>query len=177
MHQTERLLELLDEEGPRLHRLLYRLTMRADIAEDLLQELFLKLCRTSGFLAASSPVAFAIRTAVNLAFDWRRRQTRRVEAAALDVAAEGGVIAGPPIDFLGGLIQREQMEQVLAAMVTLPEAQRVALILQYVEHQETDEIGRQLGRTPHQVRALCAKGLASLRAKLNDQSRKEVTDG
>jgi DNA-directed RNA polymerase specialized sigma24 family protein len=69
------------------------------------------------------------------------------------------------------------MERVLAAIAELPEMQRLALILQHVEHQDTEEIGRQLGRTPHQVRALCSKGLASLRVNLNNHSRPEVADG
>jgi len=172
LHQTERLLKLLDEEGPRLHRLLFRLTLRPEVAEDLLQELFLRLRESSGFTAAISPIAFVTRTAVNLAFDWRRCQARRVVTSALSED-----IPAPTADLLGDLIQREQMERVLATIAKLPEMQRLALILQHVEHQDTEEIGRQLGRTPHQVRALCSKGLVSLRANLNDQSRKEVADG
>jgi DNA-directed RNA polymerase specialized sigma24 family protein len=37
------LLKLLDEHGPKLDALLTRLTLRSDLAEDLLQDLFLKL--------------------------------------------------------------------------------------------------------------------------------------
>ena len=153
-------------------RLLVRLTLRADVAEDLLQELFLKLHGASGFAAARNAAAFATRTAVNLAFDWRRRQTRCIESVALTED-----IAGRPADPLNGLIQRQELERVLTAMAELPEVQRMVLTLQHVEHQGTDEIGRQLGRTAHQIRAISAKGIASLRATLNSQTRQEMDDG
>src|SRR3954469_12111610 len=89
VNPTGRLLQLLDTDGRRLHRLLTRLTLRADAAEDLLQELFLRLRDSAGFRMADNPAAFAVRTAVNLAFDWRRKSQRRREVAAVpDVAAE-----------------------------------------------------------------------------------------
>jgi RNA polymerase sigma-70 factor, ECF subfamily len=172
LQSTERLLKVLDEDGPRLHRLLFRLTLRAEAAEDLLQDLFVNLSQSAGFAEADSPTAFAVRTIVNLAFDWRRRQSRRIDAMPLD-----NDIAGRPADPLGGLIDQEQMQQVLNAIEALPENQRLVLILRHLEHQEPEEIGKNLGRTPHQVRALCAKGIATLRASLGGVAQKEMSDG
>ena len=172
MQSSDRLLKLLDEEGPRLHRLLFRLTLRADAADDLVQDLFVKLRQASGFVEAESPTAFAVRTAVNLAFDWRRRQSRRIDATPLD-----NDIVAPSSDPLGGLIRQEQMRRLLAAIDRLPDIQRLALILRHLEHQEPQEIAKHLGKTPHQVRALCAKGVASLRAILGGMAQKEMSDG
>ena len=42
-------LSLLEAEGPRLYALLARITLREDVAEDLMQELFLKLNRSRPF--------------------------------------------------------------------------------------------------------------------------------
>ena len=81
--RTDDLLRLLDAEGPRLHALLIRVTLREDVAEDLMQELFLKLNRSKAFDRAVDPVAYAGRTAVNLAFDWRHRQKRRSESNSI----------------------------------------------------------------------------------------------
>jgi RNA polymerase sigma factor (sigma-70 family) len=172
LQSNDRLLKVLDEEGPRLHRLLFRLTLRADAAEDLLQDLFVKLSHSDGFTAADNHTAFAVRTAVNLAFDWRRRQSRRIDAAPLD-----SDIAGQTVDPLAGLIDQEQMQQVLNAIEALPEIQRLALILRHLEHQEPEEIGKNLGRTAHQVRALCSKGIATLRTSLGGMAQKEMSDG
>jgi RNA polymerase sigma factor (sigma-70 family) len=158
---TERLLKLLDEHGARLHRLLARLTLRADAAEDLLQDLFLKLRSSGGFQKADDPLGYAIRAAVNLAFDWRRKSSRRPEVA---LAAEQPAAADDP---LVRLEHREEKEQLLAAIAELPEGMRVCLALRYVEQFEVDEVARKLGKSPHQVRALCAKGIARLRQRLS----------
>src|SRR5262249_10478577 len=154
-----------DEHGRRLHRLLARLTLRRDAADDLLQDLFLKLRESNGFAKADDPAAFAVRAAMNLAFDWRRRQSRRRDVALADDPA------GPLIDPLAGIVEREEMEQVLAAIAELPDVTRLAVTLRYLERHETDEVAKLMENTPHQVRALCAKGLAMLRERLGEPAR------
>jgi RNA polymerase sigma-70 factor (ECF subfamily) len=171
MDATGRLLKLLDEHGVRLHRLLARLTLRGDAADDLLQDLFLKLRASNGFAKADDQVAFAVRTAVNLAFDWRRRQVRRRDSGLLN-----DDLGGRAPDPLAGLVEREEMEQVLAAIAELPDATRLAITLRHLERHETEEVARLMGNTPHQARALCAKGLAMLRQRLGEPAR-EVSDG
>ncbi len=47
---TNQVLSLLDEQGPRLYALLVRITLREDVAEDLMQELFLRLSRRDALL-------------------------------------------------------------------------------------------------------------------------------
>ena len=66
---TDTALAFLAEHGPRLHAILLRLTLRADVAEDLMQDLFCKLAENQRFATAASPVAYATRMATNLAFD------------------------------------------------------------------------------------------------------------
>ena len=56
------LLDLLDANGPYLFRLLHRVTLCEDAAEDLLQELFLKLPASDGFRSATNRLAYAYRT-------------------------------------------------------------------------------------------------------------------
>ena len=158
MNQTDELLKLLDAEGPRLFRLLARLTLRDDAADDLLQELFLKLHRSPGFASAQSRIAFASRAAVNLAFDWRRRAQRT------DTAPLPDDLAGITRDPLEALIRREEIAVVFAAMESLSELQRLVLILHYVEQQSPEEIGSAIDKSAHQVRALCSKAVAALRA-------------
>jgi DNA-directed RNA polymerase specialized sigma24 family protein len=70
--QTE-LLDLLDKFGAGLHALLTRLTLREDVAEELLQDLFIKLQGAKDQGRIDCWYAYARRTAINLAFDWRRQ--------------------------------------------------------------------------------------------------------
>ncbi len=165
---TDVLVDLLERQGPRLHRLLARLTLREDVAEDLLQELFLKLRRSAPFASARDPSAYTFRAAVHLAFDWRRKQRRapRPEALPEDLAA-----AGP--SSLDGLVRREELEELLAALADLPELGRDCLVLHYLERQPYESVAAHVGKTPHQARALCHKAVTRLRRLLG--GRKEVS--
>lgn len=90
--QTE-LLELLDRSGAGLYALLTRLTLREDVAEELMQDLFLKLNGAENQGGIDCWCAYARRTAINLAFDWRRRQATR-RACSLDGFPERASDAG-----------------------------------------------------------------------------------
>ena len=152
------LLSLLEMHGAELHALLARLTMRADVADDLLQELFLKLRRSEGFARADNRKAYAFRTAIHLAFDWRQAQWPIVPLKTEPVAP-----AASPLECL---LDAEEMAQMLDAMRSLSELNRQVLVLRYLQHQEYAEIAQQVGKTEHQVRGLCHKALGQLRTIL-----------
>jgi DNA-directed RNA polymerase specialized sigma24 family protein len=76
--RQKELLELLDKSGADLYALLTRLTLREDVAEELMQELFIKLNHSRGIGNVANWNAYARRSAINLAFDWRRSQKRSV---------------------------------------------------------------------------------------------------
>ena len=155
---TNKLLSLLDEHGGRLHGLLVKLTLSEDAAEDLLQDLFLRLSNSNGFLRATSPEAYLFRTATNLAFDWRKRNQR---ALAMGELPDGDITQwDEPIE---KTVRHEEMQRVLAAMDGLPEASRELLTLRYLEGLSYDQLANGLDSTPHRVRALCSKAIARLR--------------
>ncbi|MBN1509144.1 MAG: sigma-70 family RNA polymerase sigma factor [Sedimentisphaerales bacterium] len=156
--QTE-LLDLLETSGARLHALLARLTLREDVAEELMQDLFLKLHGARDQGGIECWYAYARRTAINLAFDWRRRQaTRRM--CSLDVASERASDNPAP---LSRLIEFEELEQVLSAIDQLHGASREVLVMRYIQQDSYEEIAEQLGKTVHQARALCFKAMSALR--------------
>ena len=74
--RQKELLELLDKSGTNLYSLLTRLTLREDVAEELMQELFIKLSNTRGMNKIANWDAYAHKAAINLAFDWRRSHKR-----------------------------------------------------------------------------------------------------
>ncbi len=156
------LLELLDAHGAGLHALLTRLTLREEVAEELMQELFLKLRGAKDQGRIECWYAYARRTAINLAFDWRRRQATR-RTCSLDALSERASEADGP---LGKLIASEELEQVLAAVGRLQGASREVFVMRYIQQSSYEEIAAQLGRTVHQVRALCFRALSTLRAVL-----------
>lgn len=156
------LLSILDKHGAQLHALLTRLTLRSEVAEDLLQELFLKLARAKSFSAAHNPRAYVFRAAIHLAFDWRRAQ-RYAEPLPTDLPLSSTENGAGPLD---RLIDAEELEQVLDAMRYLSRLGRHVVVLRYLQQFDYAEIAEQLGKTVHQVRGLCAKALGQLRSML-----------
>jgi RNA polymerase sigma-70 factor, ECF subfamily len=157
---TDDALALLETHGKQLFALLFRLTLRNDVAEDLLQDLFCKLAASDGFRRAENRLAYAHRMATNLAFDWRRR--RKFTDHNGYFADQASPIEPP----LAGLVRREELEQTLNAISELPHSASEIIVLRYLEDCSYDEIARQFGKTTHQVRALASKALRQLRTML-----------
>jgi RNA polymerase sigma-70 factor, ECF subfamily len=160
----ERVLDVLDTSGPRLFRLLKRLTLREDVAEVLMQELFLGLHRSNGFRRASDPAAYAYRTAMHLAFAWHRRRKRRPEAETIRCDPES-----PAVDPLARIIHLEQFELVLQSLGKLPKSGRDIVVMRYIQGDSYEEIAGHFGKTTHQVRALCHKAIMRIRDLTGDR--------
>jgi RNA polymerase sigma-70 factor (ECF subfamily) len=172
---SARLARLVEAEGARLYGLLARLTLREEVADDLLQELVVRLSRSDGFQRANDPVAYARRAAIHLAFDWRRQGKSRRRTGPLSDEP-----AVPAPNLLGQLVDREELEQVLAALEKLSRLSRSCLVLRYIEQLSYQEVAEQLDVTPHQARAACHKGIRRLRSLMgvlpSAPSPKEATD-
>jgi RNA polymerase sigma factor (sigma-70 family) len=156
------LLDLLEEHGADLLALFTRITLRADVAEDLLQELFLKLRNAGGLARANNCKAYLFRAAMHLAFDWRRARQ-----ATDPMPTEVVVREESPLDHLIGV---EQFKEVLNALQTLSELNREVLVLRYLQNHEYAKIAEMLGKTEHHVRAICSKALGHLRTALQTES-------
>ena len=164
-HQR-RLLELLNEIGPRLHALLTRVTLRADVAEELMQDLFLRLSDSRGFATAGNPSGYAYATAMNLAFSWRRSQDRM--AQVLSNTGRQVSHQDPPLE---KLIADERIEQTLSALDHLPDTQREVLVMTYIQQEPDEVIAELIGRSPHQVRGLRHKAIVALREQFQTEKR------
>lgn len=164
------LTSLLESAGPRLFALLTQLTLREDVAEELLQELFIRLSRSAGFARSESREAYVVRSAINLAFDWRRKQKRALRPASLTTDVPS--TASSP---LTTLINREELEQVLDAANRLNTVRREVFILRYVQQESYEVIAERLGRTPHQVRGLGHKAVQQIRKQLSSGSDRSVS--
>ena len=139
--------------------LLTRLTLREDVAEELMQELFIKLSTAPNRTRIDCWEAYACRTAIHLAFDWRRRRQKRLTRPLEGVREPVSPVRGP----LGDAVQREAFEQVLVAIERLNGTSREAFVMRYIQQDTYEVIAEQLGKTPHQVRALCFRAMKRLR--------------
>ena len=140
-----------------MYALLVRLTLREDVADDLLQELVVRLSQSEGFRNADDAFWYARRAAIHLAFDWHRRKNRQRQIE--DLLEEPAIATTNP---LNTLIAHEDYEQILASMVRLSALSRICVALHYIEQLSYIEIAEKLGTTPHQVRGVCHKGIRRL---------------
>jgi RNA polymerase sigma factor (sigma-70 family) len=149
-------LDVLEASGEGLHRLLTQLTLRKDAAEELLQELFIRLSASPAFVRADDPTAYAFRSAANIAFEWRRknRQTAQLDESLLPPEAAGQMDMA---------IENESLAQVLDAIGHLNETMRFLVISHYIEQQSYDQIAAKTGKSPKYVRAMCSKAVTKIR--------------
>jgi RNA polymerase sigma factor (sigma-70 family) len=164
-------LSLLSEHGPRLYSLLVKITLREDVAEDLMQELFIRLSRRGVMSRAVDPVGYAVRAATRLAFDWRRSHRRRPDTTAIDVEFESAVDS--PVRRLE---QREDLQAVLDAIEKLSTVCRSIIVMRYLEGRPYQEISATVGKSLHQTRSLCYKSIVHLRtlAKVTRPNSSEI---
>ena len=141
-----------------MHALLTRLTLRDDVAEELMQDLFIKLSKANRLKKVKNWNAYAHKAAINLAFDWRRRQ-KRVPVPLDDVCEP----VSNQDSALSELVHREELQETLNAIGQLNGLSREALVMRYIQQESYEHIAEKLGKTEHHVRAMCSRALGHLR--------------
>lgn len=145
---------------------LYRMTggNRA-LAEDLVQEAFLRVLKAIGNYHATQPFKpwlYAI--AVNLTRDhFKRADTRRSNLVGDEVLAE---IVSDAEALDAGLLAGEEAQAVAAAIADLPPHQREALLLRYYQDLSLTEIALALNVPVGTVKSRLHLGLKRLKAQL-----------
>jgi RNA polymerase sigma-70 factor, ECF subfamily len=133
-------------------------------AEDLTQETYLALAERirSGDLPPA-PLPWLLRVARNKVVDFYRRQERTAaRITGWSAQAEQVLAASPGID------QFADRELIRTALAGTPPAQRIALVLHYLDGLTVAEIAAELGKSEHAVESLLARGRATLRTHLTE---------
>lgn len=172
-HDAAALTDLYDAYAPRVYGLLVRLTRSRDLAEDLLQETFLRMTRTIGEYAHDGRFeAWLFRIAGNLARDHVRRVQRRGSMASLDgsEAPDGGFEPAdrhheaPP----AALDRAEAAEALAAAIDRLPPDDREIVLLRHYGELSFKEIAALLGVPLGTALARGHRALKKLKAYLTE---------
>lgn len=147
------------KQRPMLMRLMTtRLGSAAD-AEDMLQDLWLKL-ESLPEQALDNPAAYLFRVAANLAADRRLSTARAVARDGLWLSAQPGSEEFPDAEHV--LLARERLSEVEEAMAAMPERMRSALYMARVERRPQKEIAQLLGITVSGVEKLLKRGYRHL---------------
>ena len=135
---------LVDRHSRSIYRLAYRMTGRAEDAEDVVQEAFVRAYRQlSRFEARSNFATWLYRITFNCAVDYMRARPRREAAGAqdrLDQMSEP--TPGPTMDDL--VYAGEIGERVQTALGGLSEQERAAFLMRHYQGCSIEEISQAL---------------------------------
>ncbi len=143
--------EVVTRYKAKIYNYIYRMTGSADDAEDLTQEVFIRMYTSiDSFRGQSSLNTWLFRIAGNLCIDRFRRTKNRVPAYSLDEpvgedAAQTHEVADHTYEPHRLLENVEMAEQIQMALSKLPEKLRATLLLHDIEGLPYEEIAQIVG--------------------------------
>jgi RNA polymerase sigma factor (sigma-70 family) len=156
--------EIVDKHTARVYRLAYRLTGNAHDAEDLTQEVFVRVFRSLDTYTPGTFEGWLHRVTTNLFLDGARRKQRIRFDALSDERASRLRSSSPSPDMAYADMHFE--DDVERALATLPPDFRAAVVLCDVEGLTYEEIAEILDAKLGTVRSRIHRGRAQLRAAL-----------
>ena len=151
-------------------RFLYRMVRDYAVAEDLTQEVFLRICRSRlRYEPTAKFSSWIYRIAANLASNWRRDQRLRQNQESLDEVAPDGwrkqfADRGPTVD--QSLLRQARLNAVRSAIQSLPERQRRAVMMQRYDDMDYHQIAVAMDCSTQTVRSLLFRAHSALRSQL-----------
>ena len=160
--------EVVREHSGRVYRLAYRLTGNVHDAEDLTQDVFVRVFRSLSSYTPGTFEGWLHRITTNLFLDGVRRKQRIRFDALADDAAERVSGREPPPD--RAVDERMLDGDIQAALDELPPDFRAAVVLCDIEGLSYEEIAATLGIKLGTVRSRIHRGRAQLRAALEHRA-------
>ena len=162
---------LLDKHRNPLVHFLYRMVQEQPVAEELAQEVFLRIYKSR---ASYEPTArfttWMFRIATHLALNWLRDEKHARAEERLDEDRGGGLPAREVPDRKPSVEQRMvydvRLQEIRDAISLLPEKQRAAVLMHKYEEMEYCQIASVLECSESAVKSLLFRAYETLRAKL-----------
>lgn len=151
---------LIETQGKAIYSYLWRMLGDPLLAEDCLQEVFLRAFRAYDRLEEDANLrAWIYRIATNTALTTRGRAAKR-KARTMDLCFD---LPSPAANPLQQVIDRELLQAVTAAVESLPGKQRAAVMLRKYQECSYEEVAQVLGCNQATARAHVYQGLRKLR--------------
>jgi RNA polymerase sigma-70 factor (ECF subfamily) len=153
---------------------LYRMVRDTAVAEDLAQEVFLRVYRARQEYAPSAKfTTWMFRIATNLALNSVRDNRHRRMEISMDQPVDMGEEEQRPLEVPDrtpsveqDLVARVRAEMILKAIHSLPEKQRAAVLLHKYQELDYDEIARVLECSESALKSLLFRAYETLRVEL-----------
>jgi RNA polymerase sigma-70 factor, ECF subfamily len=164
--------ELVERNHARVIGLIYRFINDASDAEDLAQEVFLRIYRARvGYKPTAKFSTWMFRITANVSLNALRSRANRRDDVSIDQMAEGSEAPRAIPDLDGHqpdyhLHKQELQEKVQEAIQALPEKQQVAVVLNKYEGMSYADIARTIGCSTMAVKSLLARARDNLKERL-----------
>jgi RNA polymerase sigma-70 factor (ECF subfamily) len=170
--------QVYDTYRSRVFAFLVRLARNRDVAEDLLEETWLRLARHASRLAPDTRIAAWLFTVARNLY-WSYCRSRRLEEESASSLIDLWPVPSPLPSPFDEAVAQELDERVERAFGSLPAAYREVLWLVAVEGLSPGEAARVCGVRPEALRQRLARARALLRKAMDNDlhTKAEVTDG
>lgn len=161
----------LSDNAPALRRFLRARTGDRDVAEELLQELWIR-CRTSKPVSVDSARAYLFRMANNLVLDRAKSERRRLVrdgAWAMLREIESQVKDADPGRPDAAMMTDDPVDRLVAAITRLPPGAAMAFRLNKLEGLKQDDVAARMGISRSGVEKHIALAMARLRRMLTGE--------
>jgi RNA polymerase sigma-70 factor, ECF subfamily len=161
---------LLEKHRSSVVHFLYRMIQNHAIAEELAQEVFLRVYRSRGTYEPTAKfTTWLFRIATHLALNSLRdgrneRGQERLDDDSSDMPVRQVSDRRPSVE--QKMVQEARMEEIRRAVALLPDNQRAAVLMHKYEEMEYTQIARVLSCSESAVKSLLFRAYETLRARL-----------
>jgi len=166
---------LLEKHRASVIHFVYRLVQEQAVAEELAQEVFLRVYRSrSSYEPTAKFTTWLFRIATHLALNWLRdekheRGQDRLDDGSPDLPIRQVSDRRPSVE--QEMVQRVKLEEIRRAVAALPEKQRAAVLMHKYEEMDYIQIARVLGCSESALKSLLFRAYETLRARLAHMGR------
>lgn len=166
--RARRLVDVLRERRPSLMRYLTSRLSDASDAQDVAQDVYLRLVSMPEPEAVENPAAYVFKIAANLANDFHRKKKRHADIEDLESLSERGEDDDANA-FVRQMEARSELKQLDAILNELPPLYRSVLLLRKRDGYSHAEIAEQLNISPHTVHMYLKRALSACRTAWADE--------
>ena len=169
--------QMVDHMGQRVYSVAYHFTLKREDAEELSQEIFLKIFENLHRYDGSFPLAaWVISVARNLCIDrYRRRKRERSFRFVSDDAVAPMLQSGD--DPAAEALRKERTKLLFWALSEIPEDLAEILVLRDLEGLAYDEIGKALDLPDGTVKSRLFRARAEVARKVRERHESSGPDG
>jgi RNA polymerase sigma-70 factor (ECF subfamily) len=145
----------------KLYGVVLRILRRSDLANEVLQETYLKVWNSAGQFdpARASPITWMVAIARNRAIDLIRKKTE----TSIEEEPEVMAVAGESSDPLARREMTEELKRLLACMGRLDEERRRMVLLAYYTGNTREQLAQQFDKPVNTIKTWLRRSLAEIR--------------